>query len=54
MNNRIADIKEIKTRWFVRLINSESVENIEETSDAANKLSELAAEMNVSVENFKV
>ena len=63
MNNRIADAARDQNAMAgeinnsintIRSINTETVDSIEETSGAANRLSELAAEMNVSVENFKV
>ena len=63
MNNRIADAARDQNAMAseinnsintIRSINTEAVESIEETSGAANKLSQLAAQMNVSVENFKV
>ncbi|MDH5358341.1 MAG: methyl-accepting chemotaxis protein [Gammaproteobacteria bacterium] len=38
----------------IRDINAEAVSTVEETSCAADKLSQLAVEMNLSVENFKV
>ncbi len=38
----------------IRRINSEAVDGIQETSEAANRLSQLAAEMNSSVEKFRV
>ena len=63
MNNRIADAARDQNVMAgninnsintIREINSVAVESIEETSGAANKLSQLAAEMNMSIENFKV
>ncbi len=63
MNTRIADAAREQNTMAdeinqsintIKDINSEAVNSIEETSYAADKLAQLATEMNVSVENFKV
>ncbi len=63
MNNRIADAAKNQNIMAgdinnsintIKEINSTAVESINETSNAADNLSQLATEMNISIEKFKV